>query len=89
MCRQDDPGLNPEAVIRLASDPNQDASGNHVLHNRIETFDTYGRIGIRVTGFSAPANDNRISNNEIETLGLLVSVEGSGTGNVVEANHTP
>lgn len=84
--RQDDPGLNPEAVIRLATDSSQNASGNHVLHNRIETHDAYSRIGIRLTGLS---NDNRIVNNEIETLGLLVSDESTGTGNVVEANHAP
>ena len=87
--RQLDPALNPEAVIRLASDSNQNASGNHVLHNLIETHDAFSNIGIRVTGFAAPANDNRIVNNRIETLGVLVSVEGSGTGNVVEANRAP
>lgn len=81
--RQIDPSLNPESVIRLASDTRQNASDNNIVNNTIETHDEFARIGIRVTGFSAPANNNRIINNLISTLGVPVSVEGQGTGNIV------
>lgn len=84
--RQIDPSLNPEAVIRLASDRNQNASDNNIVNNTIDTHDSFARIGIRVTGFSAPANNNKIINNRISTLGVPVSVEGQGTGNVVVGN---
>jgi 3-dehydroshikimate dehydratase len=84
--RQIDPSLNPEAVIRLASDPNQNASENNIVNNSIVTHDGFANIGIRVTGFTAPANGNRIINNRISTSGVPVSVEGQGTGNIVVAN---
>ena len=45
---------------------------------------------MRVDGLTlevAPANDNKIINNRIETLGVPVSVEGEGTGNVVVGNE--
>lgn len=87
--RQIDPSLNPEAVIRLASDRSQNASNNNIADNTIETHDSFARIGIRVTGFSAPANNNRIINNRISTLGVPVSIEGQGTGNIVAGNQEP
>lgn len=85
--RQMDPSLDPEAVIRLASDPNQNASHNNIVGNTIETHDGFSNIGIRVTGFTAPANNNRIINNRIGTVGVPVSIEGEGTGNIVVGNN--
>lgn len=85
--KQLDPSLNPEAVIRLASDPNQNASGNHILNNVIKTHSGFGNIGIRVTGFTAEANNNKIINNRIETLGDKVSIEGQGKGNIVAGSQ--
>lgn len=84
--RQDDPTLNPEAVIRIASDRRQNASDNNIVNNTIETHAEFDNIGIRVTSSTAPANNNHIINNEISTLGVPVSMEAEGTGNIVRGN---
>ncbi|MBM7540233.1 RICIN domain-containing protein [Amphibacillus cookii] len=76
--QQLDPNLNIESIIRLAP-----GSGNQIRGNKIETFANFSNPGIRLTGGS---NNNTIRDNQIDTHGTAVSIEG-GSGNT-NTNNT-
>lgn len=71
--QQLDRNLNVESVVRLAP-----GSHNQILRNRIDTFSNFSNPGIRLTGSS---NQNTIRDNQIDTSGIAVSIEG-GSGNI-------
>lgn len=75
--QQLNPSLNIESIIRLAP-----GSHNQILRNRIDTFTSYSNPGIRLTGSS---NQNIIRDNQIDTSGTAVSIEG-GSGNTNTGN---
>jgi len=75
--QQLNPSLNIESIIRLAP-----GSHNQILRNRIDTFSSYSNPGIRLTGSS---NQNIIRDNQIDTSGTAVSIEG-GSGNTNTGN---
>ena len=75
--QQLNPSLNIESIIRIAP-----GSHNQILRNRIDTFSSYSNPGIRLTGSS---NQNIIRDNQIDTSGTAVSIEG-GSGNTNTGN---